>query len=173
MKKRELTCGIAEGRAGVHVFPPSLDSLSAMPDFVRSSIHNEPSFRSTTECSSKMLSAARVCPRCMKVTPRSLVTYTLAPTSSPRSFRCSVRVPSPGFCAQTETGNNQSPFLSAVGLFIMMPSQRRRGADQPGCSSLELLVVIAQTPERPSHLWLDCAQNSHIRPCGSCHSVAS
>ena len=74
-----------------------------------------------------------------------------------------------GLLRQTDTGRSQWPVVRAVGLFIMMPSQIRRGEDQSGRRSPELLVSISHLrPERPFHLWLDCAPNSHIRPSGSC-----
>jgi hypothetical protein len=57
-----------------------------------------------------------------------------------------------GLLSQTETGRSQWPLMRAVGLFIMMPSQIRRGEDHRGRLSPELLVCIDQTPERPSHL---------------------
>ena len=52
--------------------------------------------------------------------------------------------------SQTAAGKSHSPVDKTVGLFIMMPSHRRRGADQVGRASPEFPVTTAHTPARPS-----------------------
>ncbi len=53
----------------------------------------------------------------------------------------------------TAAGSSQAPVLKTVGLFIMMPSANRLGADHSGDALSGSSVVIAHTPARPSQKW--------------------
>src|SRR5712691_2187639 len=69
MKNRALQFLIDDGSGGVHVAPLSDEKLSAMPYFVRASIHKRPSLSSTIMCSSNSVSGKATPPRRVQVWP--------------------------------------------------------------------------------------------------------
>ena len=163
MKNREVGCWMAEGFSSGQVLPRSVETLSPMPYFVRTSNQIEPLVRSTNMCSSASRASLGTLqlPRRVQVLPASVETTSCALWSP------TLQLLSPHWLI----GSPHSPEESKSGLHIITPSLMRRGGDHSGCAASGWAVSAHHTSGLAEGRL--CAQKKNRRPSGDNHNSGS